>query len=139
MDASEVGKLLALMATYDQRKIGESDIAAWSMIVGRFDYADAKDAVIAHYAASQDRIMPAHIVIFVKNRQADAAARVDPGKTMMETIEDAIPDADPDDVPAYLAALREGRTRPYDDGTARPRPLRALMSKMFPLPPGGSE
>lgn len=140
MEISEVGKLLALMATYDQRKVGETDVLAWSEIIGKLEYGDAKAAVTAFYTSQAERrIMPADIVIFVKNRIADRAARTEPGMSMAETIEGGIPDADPDDVPAYLAALREGRMRPYDDGTARQRPLRALLSRVFPLPPGGDE
>lgn len=139
MDAGEVGKILGLMATYDHRKIAETDIAAWSLIIGKLPYADAKDAVLAHYAQTDQRMMPSHVVQFVKRRQDDQRARVEPGKSMAQTMEDDIPDADPDDVGAYLAALREGRMRSYDDGTARPRPLRALLSRVFPIPPGGSD
>ncbi len=128
-----------MMATYDQRKVGESDIAAWSMIIGKFAYEDARDAVAAHYAATDERIMPAHIARFVKARQEDLRQRPAPDKSMAESIEGDIPDADPDDVQGYIRALREGRTRPYDDGTAKPRNLRALLSRVLPIPPGSGE
>lgn len=137
MEIAEVGKLLTLMAAYDQRKVGEADVMAWSEIVGKFDFEDAKAAVLAHYATTADRIMPAHIAVFVKNREADRAARSRPGMTMSETVESDIPDADPDDVQGYLRALREGRTRPYDDGTARPRPMGSLAPHVFPRLPRG--
>ncbi len=128
-----------MMATYDQRKVGESDIAAWSMIIGKFAYEDARDAVAAHYAATDERIMPAHIARFVKARQEDLRQRPAPDKSMAESIEGDIPDADPDDVQGYIKALREGRMRAYDDGTARPRPVRALLGSLGRLLPGGSD
>lgn len=139
MDLPEVSKILALMAAYDQRKVGESDAMAWSEIIGQFDFDDAKAAVVAFYAFDADRrIMPADIVQFARTRRADRERRERAG-SIAQQVEEDLPDADPDDIPAYLAALREGRTKPYDDGTARPRPLRALLSKVFPIPPGGGE
>ncbi len=137
MEIAEVGKILTLMASYDQRKVGETDIMAWSELIGSFDYADAKDAVLAHYAATADRIMPADIVRFAKARRGERDNPA-PG-SVAERIETDIPDADPDDVHAYIMALRENRMRPYDDGTARARPMRALMARVFPQLPDRGE
>jgi hypothetical protein len=61
MSPAECGQLLALMALYDNRKVGPLDIAAWLKVVGDLLYADAEAAVVAHYTESRERIMPADI------------------------------------------------------------------------------
>lgn len=139
MNASEVTQILGLMATYDHRKTAETDIAAWSMVIGKYEFADARDAVIAHYSASAERIMPADIIRFAKGREDERRYRDREPGTLGEEVESDIPDADPDDVAAYLKALREGRTRTYDDGTVKARPMRALLSRVFQSSPPGDE
>ena len=61
MNTDEVIDLLTLAASYDRRKVGESDVAAWGLAIGDLPFADARDAVIAHYRESADWIMPAHV------------------------------------------------------------------------------
>lgn len=61
MDKSDVVLLLAFAGTYDYRKVGDADIEAWYLAVGDLDIDDAKDAVVAHYRNTTDRLMPAHL------------------------------------------------------------------------------
>jgi hypothetical protein len=61
MNTDEVIDLLTLAASYDRRKVGESDVAAWGLAIGDLPFADTREAVIAHYRESTDWIMPAHV------------------------------------------------------------------------------
>ena len=98
MSAEDMGRVLAKCASYDRRKVGESDIIAWLQVLGDLPYDDCVAAVIAHYGETTDWIMPAHI------RQRVKEAR-------KQRIKEAggVPAPPPellDDPPAYRAALR---------------------------------
>ncbi len=81
MNGDEVGKLLGLMALADNRKPPEDDegqkamIAYWLSMVGDLSYADAAQAVQAHYRESREWIMPADIRRRAKAMRADRLAR----------------------------------------------------------------
>lgn len=117
MSPAQTAALLALCAAYDSRRIGESDVAAWHEVLAEVPALEARAAVVAHYSRSTDRVMPAHVLAEVRRVRA---LRLQPS--------DELPDADPDDVPAWLAALREGRVR-RADGLVE-RPVRALLAGM---------
>lgn len=69
MTIREVGMLLAVMAVYDQRSIGESDVIGWQAVVPEWiEFQDCRTAVVDHYRISIDRIMPAQLI-----RRAKAA------------------------------------------------------------------
>lgn len=70
MNRSEVANLLAVIQTYDQRTVGETDVIAWHGAVGDLAFNEGRDAVLEHYKTTTDRIMPAHL------RQLVQAARV---------------------------------------------------------------
>jgi hypothetical protein len=118
MKLSQVAALLALMATFDYRKTDQTDDEAWFHVVGDLDFEDAKTAVFEHYKTSDERMKPVDVrrrVAAIRDeRGRRQGAPVGAGGTM------EIPDADPDDVAAYVAAVREGRTRAHDRLTARP-------------------
>lgn len=61
MTPKEAGKLLGLMAFYDNRKVAAPDVAAWLQVIGDLRYADAEAAVLGHYRESAERVMPAHV------------------------------------------------------------------------------
>ena len=70
MNATQAGKLIGLMALYDNRKADDpADVVAWLKVVGDLAYRDAEAAVVGHYRESRERIMPADI------RQRVAAIR----------------------------------------------------------------
>lgn len=105
MKLSEASALLSFMAAFDQRTIGEADAMAWSSVLGNISLADAQEAVRRHYKASTDRAMPAHIVAGVQKILEEASGvPVGPG------LGSEVPDADPDDLRGYMAALRAGKT-----------------------------
>lgn len=81
MTGDEVGKLLGLMALADNRKPPEDDegraamIAFWMSMVGDLNYADAAEAVQAHYRESRDWIMPADVRKRVRQIRTERLAR----------------------------------------------------------------
>jgi hypothetical protein len=75
MNATEAGHLLAFAALYDNRKVSDPDVMAWLKAIGDLPYADAEEAVAAHYGSSTERIMPGHVRQRVKAMRADRLAR----------------------------------------------------------------
>ena len=70
MTKAETARLLAMIAAFDRRTIGESDVEAWHLIVGDLEAFDCAAGVREHYAAKRDWIMPADVRTF-----AEAEAR----------------------------------------------------------------
>ncbi|MFI8294469.1 hypothetical protein ACIGCZ_00830 [Streptomyces nigra] len=131
MTPAETAELLGLCAAFDRRTIGKTDVLAWQTVLADVTAEAAKQAVTAHYATETRWIMPADIRQAVLRQRADTAADYQgPGLTA------EIPDADPDDVPAYLAAVKAQRTRAADG--LKPRPLAALLAGAVRQLPAGS-
>ncbi|MGW1796919.1 zinc finger domain-containing protein [Streptomyces sp. NPDC001984] len=132
MTPAETAELLGLCAAFDRRTIGKTDVLAWQTVLADVDFTAAKQAVTAHYAAETRWIMPADIRQAVRKQRAETAADYQgPGLSA------EIPDADPDDVPAYLAALRAQKIRAADG--LKPRPVAALLGRaVHQLTAGGT-
>ncbi len=78
--------------------------------------------------------MPADIKRRVAAVRADAARDLQgPGQPA------EVPDADPDDIPAYLAALRAQRIRGAEGGALKQRPVLALLAGVGQPVPGELE
>jgi hypothetical protein len=80
MMKSDVAKLLAFCAAYDQRTIGKSDVEAWtealdSPWVPDIDLDEAQGAVVAHYRETSQRINVADVLKRVKSDRADRISR----------------------------------------------------------------
>jgi hypothetical protein len=114
---------LAVAQSFDRRTVGDYDAAGWARAIGDLNLTDAKQAIIDHYGTSTDWLMPGHVRAGVNRIRANRLNRDF----------DAIPNANPDDVPAYLEALRQDRTR-VADGTEKPRDMHAITG-VFPSPP----
>jgi hypothetical protein len=107
MNATEVSKVLARMALYDNRKVGDLDVIAWLDVIGDLPFADAEQAVITHYQESRERIMPADVRQRVKAVRAERLRVAAP---------DLVPPAELlDDTDAYREWLRD-HTRRVADG-----------------------
>lgn len=113
----DAARLLALAAAFDRRTVGEEDAIAWSDVLADLDAEDCAKAIRDHYRDQTAWIMPAHIRTAVRRARAERITR-EP---------EPVPDADPDDVPAYLAALRAGRRRSARG--ERARPVTALLNE----------
>ncbi|MFV2094843.1 hypothetical protein ACFHW1_05040 [Micromonospora sp. LOL_014] len=61
MTPGDTARVLAKAAAFDQRTIGEADIAAWHEALADLDGADCLAAVTRHYATSEKRLMPVHV------------------------------------------------------------------------------
>lgn len=66
MTPRDVTKVLAKLAAFDQRIVGEADVAAWHEILGRYDLDEALEAVTRHHRDSPERCKPAHLVAHIK-------------------------------------------------------------------------
>jgi hypothetical protein len=63
MSRDEIRQLLAIVASYDNRKVGTSMVEAWHETARRcrWTYAEAAEAVHAHYAEQTAYVMPGAI------------------------------------------------------------------------------
>lgn len=123
MTPSQTAELLGFCSAFDRRTVGKADVLAWQTVLGDIDYNAARAAVTEHYATETRWIMPADIRQAVRTNRATAAADFQgPG------LPAEIPDADPDDVPAYLAAIRAQRTRAADGLELKRRPVAELLA-----------
>ncbi len=101
MNRAQVVDLLTMAAAYDARTIGDADVVAWHAILHETDFADAKAALLGHFAESTERLMPAHIRRRVSALREERLRDID--------ILDLGSDVDPDNVPLYLATVRRRR------------------------------
>jgi hypothetical protein len=124
---SETTVVLTLCAGYDQRTIGEADVAAWQAALDDIDLGDAQRAVIGWYQSTRERIAVSDIRAWVRAIRAARLPHIGAG------MEEHVPEADPDDVPAYLAALRAGRAQLAAAGQRRYDPDR-LAANLFRRP-----
>jgi hypothetical protein len=105
MNHSQTATLLAMCAAYDQRTIGETDVTAWQAALDDTDPDDARTAVINWYKRTRDRIAVSDVRTGVATIRAARLPHIGAG------MEAWIPDADPNDIPAYLTALRAHRAQ----------------------------
>lgn len=61
MNITDTTAVLAKLAAFDQRTVGEADLAAWHEVVGHMELQDCLAAVTAHYREQAVRAMPADI------------------------------------------------------------------------------
>lgn len=105
-----------------QQKFDEYTPDAWHDVLSDFALADARTAAAA-VARKQPFVSPAEIVAEIRKLRDERAADYQgPGLSA------EIPDADPDDVQAYLSALRGMRVRAADGLEMKPRPVAELVA-----------
>ena len=73
MTPEQTGKLLGICASYDNRQVDDIATYAWYRVVGDLPYGACETAVITHYSASRDWIMPADVRKHVKREQREVA------------------------------------------------------------------
>jgi hypothetical protein len=122
MSLADVARVLAVAQSYDNRKVDEVVVESWHRVLGHLEYDDALTAVHRHYATSRDWMMPIDVI--------DGSKLI--RRERLEAVEKYTPDADPDDIPAYLEARRIGRVR--TDEQLEQRDMRAIEGT-FPDPP----
>lgn len=124
MTPQEASLVLAKLAAFDRRTVGEMEIRAWADALQGISVADALEAVSRHYRDTRDFAMPADVIgqarKLVKER----------GEQRWAALQRGVPDADPNDVTGWLRAVRQGRTRPYREELPA-RPVRAALESVF--------
>jgi hypothetical protein len=70
MTPAEAQTLLGIAASFDNRKPSEEAAIAWSHALGDLPFADCRDAIVTHYQASSDWLMPARVIVEVKHTRA---------------------------------------------------------------------
>ncbi|MFB8393701.1 zinc finger domain-containing protein [Streptomyces yangpuensis] len=105
-----------------QQKFDEFTSDAWGDVLADVDANEARQAVI-RLARRQPFISPAEIIAEIVDVRAENASDFQgPG------LPAEVPDADPDDPRAYIAALRAQRFRAADGHELKPRPMKQLMA-----------
>jgi hypothetical protein len=107
MTKADIARLLTLIAAFDRRTIGETDVEAWHLILADLEPNDCMEAVRAHYMTESRWLMPADVRAFAVN-----AARHREGHRRITEREAAIDAENPR----------------HQELTARERPLLALMA-----------
>lgn len=110
-DTVRLCKLVKALAP--AQKIDDETPAIWQGVMANIELADAMEAV-KHIAQTQAFVAPCDIIQRVK---AARAARVD-------GVDTDLPAVDPDNVPEYLAAIREMRARRAGKPGREERPVR---------------
>lgn len=107
-----------------QQKFDEYTPDAWHDVLADYALADARPAAAA-VARRQPFVSPSEIIDEIrKQRDHRAADYQGPGLTA------EIPDADPDNIPAYLAAIRNQRVRAANGLPTRRRPIAELVANV---------
>lgn len=126
MIPSEAAEALAVAAAFDRRTVGTVEARAWAeAFPANYTRTEVARAIVAHYASSTEFLMPKHVITLVTAERATNRERY-----MAENF-NAVPNADPDDVNAWLDALRRGDlvdTSPKPDSRLR-RPVDALVAQ----------
>lgn len=111
MTEAEVRQLLAVAMSYDNRKPGQANVAAWKEVAdrARWNFDEALDALHQHYAESTDFLMPGHITQRIREKR-----RQPPPSNLIEA--PPKPPADPAHIRAVIAELadRLGWPQRYD-------------------------
>lgn len=122
MDQNQAITLLTYIAAIDRRPVDpDADGPLWADLLDDIPYEPAKAAVREYYREESRWITPAEV------RRRALAMRAAQTRRPPAPGPEAVPDADPDDEPAYRRALTEGRWR-EPDPDARPRPVGELLA-----------
>ncbi len=74
MNRSETARLLAAIAAFNNRTIGEADVEAWQSVLPDATLDDAMEAVRRHYAENTEWLMPAHIRRIIRDIHSEREA-----------------------------------------------------------------
>lgn len=135
MNTQEAAALLAVAAAFDNRKPDADAAQAWAIALDGLRFTDCRDAIVAHYRATSDWLMPAMVIGHVR-RVRDARIKA------YGVISPPL-DLDPDDTGAYARwgayayeAVANGEEIPQvaPNGVPMPKELARQMSTFGQMP-----
>ena len=76
MNLTEAARLLTMIASFNNRTVGEGDVIAWQSVLTDVVLADGEEAVRRHFAEHTEWLMPAHVRRLVRDieRERSVAA-----------------------------------------------------------------
>jgi hypothetical protein len=130
---AEAGQLLAVLAAYDRRTVGDIDVQVWGKALDDVRLIDAVDAAHRHYRASSEWLDAARVRALVKRLRAERLERFDETRL--------VPPAEIADDPRACIAWRRDLLRRVADGEeppalepGRPRDMRAIEGAFRRVP-----
>lgn len=81
MTPQDAMRLLAVAASFDNRKPDKDAAVAWGVALGDLPWVDCRDAVLEHYGQTSEWLMPAHVKAIVgrlRSRRIAAAGDLVP-------------------------------------------------------------
>lgn len=76
MTPAEAAALLGVAAAFDNRKPDADAAQAWALALSGLRFEDCRDAIVAHYRASSEWLMPSAVIAAVKRVRAKRIADV---------------------------------------------------------------
>jgi hypothetical protein len=74
MNTIDVARVLAKIATFDNRTVEASTVAVWGEVIGDLQVDDCLAAVAEHFAGSTDYLLPAHVRAVAERLAAERRA-----------------------------------------------------------------
>lgn len=129
MTPAEAAALLAIAAAFDNRKPDADAAKAWAYALDGLRFVDCRDAILAHYRASSEWLMPQMVTASVKLTRE---------KRLADTpMPDPPPDMTPLETIAWLKDVRrriaDGESVESEYGELKPRNLPDLR-ELLPAP-----
>src|SRR5699024_8482871 len=106
MNPEDVGKILAVAAMYDRRKVGKTDILAWGESLDGLDPRGCAEAIRAHYTdpdTCSAYLLPGHVRGRIRQTRREQATRERNAGTLRQ-LESSARAAEESHVEAHRAA-----------------------------------
>lgn len=94
MNQQEAAALLSVAAAFDNRKPDPDAATAWALALDGLRFTDCRDAIVAHYKATSEWLMPAMVIARVRT--------VRDARVKAHGVIATPPDLDPDDTQTYM-------------------------------------
>lgn len=135
MTPAEASALLTIASGFDNRRVDPDVARSWAVALDDVRFEDARDAVVAHYRASREWLMPVHILDAVKRVRA---GRIAAGEADLIPPPELSPRETQEWMRDARQALGDGRSPAEINPAAQlhPRPVAALLAgAKLPAPP----
>lgn len=71
MDSGEMRMLLAQVAAYDNRRLGDGVLAVWMNVFDSYSYDEVRWALYHHMKTSTEYLMPAHLTSIIDWKRSE--------------------------------------------------------------------